>query len=380
MDSRCYWGRLGDCDALRSRWRRSQDGETISAAPCAERRARARPPRRPRSASPMHAAASSRPRQASAQPRSGRRSGGGLAGGRVPAAGAAAEAIPSRCRSGTERRRSRPGAPWPAGAAGRRPLEQPVAGAATGTGAARQRRLRSGVGRGPAGRRHAAGRRAAGGTRRPAGDAARRGARRRTGAGAGRTRCRAGTGAAGGGSGAAGGAGGGGRKSSGLRYACFEPASRTPKWRWGASTERRPLVPTAPEHLAGRHLLPLADRNLREVEVRGVEGAVRGSHRDRQAGRAGDAREAHRPGGGGRDRGAHLRRDVDPPVLPRRVGVGAVAVGSDHLTDDRPLPRVGSSRCRAEAAARGEARRRGGARAATLGGAASGAGRAVAGP
>ena len=91
------------------------------------------------------------------------------------------------------------------------------------------------------------------------------------------------------------------------------------------------------EALASRYVCSGADRDRREVEVRGVE-AVAGPHAHRQTGRAGDASEADLPAGRRHHRRSDSRPDVDAPVLTRGIRIGSVPVRRDHLAANGPDP------------------------------------------
>ncbi len=121
------------------------------------------------------------------------------------------------------------------------------------------------------------------------------------------------------------------RKARGSWYPCALPASRTPKWTWGCAAERLPVVPTAPIRVPAATRCPALDRERREVQVGEVEAAVGGADADRESRRAGRAGEADRAGGGGDHGRPDGPGDVDPAMLARRVRVGAVQVGRDHL-------------------------------------------------
>jgi hypothetical protein len=90
--------------------------------------------------------------------------------------------------------------------------------------------------------------------------------------------------------------------------------------------------------VAGPQAVALAHRRRCQVEVGGVEAAVRGADAHGQSRGAGRAREADLAARCGDHRRPDLPRDVDPSVLARRVRVGAVAVGRDHLASERPDP------------------------------------------
>ena len=98
-----------------------------------------------------------------------------------------------------------------------------------------------------------------------------------------------------------------------------------------------------PERVAGRDAVAGAHADRRQVQVRGVEAAVRGANRDGQARRPGEPSERDRAA----DRGDHRRtrrsRDVDPPVLSARVRIGSVPVRRNHLARYGPAP-VGGRR------------------------------------
>ena len=115
-----------------------------------------------------------------------------------------------------------------------------------------------------------------------------------------------------------------------------------------------PAGPDSAEAVAGGHLVTPLHVDLRKVEVRRVEPPVRGADRHRPARGSERAGVADRPGRGRANRRAYLTRDVDAAVLPRRVGVAAVAVRRQDLAVDRPWPVPGRLGRRGE----GESERR----------------------
>jgi hypothetical protein len=226
---------------------------------------------------PSRPAASNRPMHAPIQPMSGpaarcgalrARSGCGsrlgMEGARAarPSVDSLRGAVPgSIAARGAERRAGAPsGEPRGAGSA-------PGAGAARGAACLRTSGTARGTGCGRA-CGTGCGRECGTGSGRARGNARGLGATRGTvtGAAGGGAGAGAVAGAGAGGSGARAGGGGGGRKARGSWYSWRVPASRTPKWRWGAVAERVPLVPTAPMRSPGDTWAPA--RTAREERWR----------------------------------------------------------------------------------------------------------------
>ncbi len=92
------------------------------------------------------------------------------------------------------------------------------------------------------------------------------------------------------------------------------------------------------EPVPGGDRRALAHRDRGQVQVGGVEAPVGAAHRDGDPGAAERPGEPHLATDRGHDGGALGSRDVNTPVLTRRIGVGAVVKGGDDLAAQRPLP------------------------------------------
>jgi hypothetical protein len=96
--------------------------------------------------------------------------------------------------------------------------------------------------------------------------------------------------------------------------------------------------------LTGFDRLTTPDRDRRQVQVGRVEAAVAGTNRHDQSRDADPTRVPDPAIGGGDDRRAGRRGDIDASVLAGGVGVSDVPVSRDDGATHRPVPADGSLR------------------------------------